>query len=187
MLPQHVAHVRHDWPKQEYHCAQRFLHHSLVLAAIVHVIGAGEFRDFVVQLHHRRNCGVEYLALVVINRDFLDRAVRLEAYFFLRVVEHSGIYSNMARFETANQFPQPFQEAISAVHTAVGPFQTLVRGRGKHHIQAHGIGTVLFDHAFGVDSITNRLRHLGAVFQHHALRQQALERLVAGDQPLIAH
>ena len=61
------------------------------------------------------------------------------------------------------------------------------RRRGEEREQTRGIGAVNVGHVIGVDDVAFRLRHLGAIRDHHALREQLAHRLVVGDQPDVAH
>ena len=58
---------------------------------------------------------------------------------------------------------------------------------GKHHEQTHGVRTVTVNQCFGVHRVSLGLGHLRAVFQHHALRQQLVERLIVLAQAHVTH
>ncbi len=76
---------------------------------------------------------------------------------------------------------------MPAGHAFVGPLERLFRRRSEHGKEPDSICAVLIYQRLWVDGVALGFRHLGAIFQHHALAQQALEGFVAGDQPLIAH
>ena len=77
-----------------------------------------------------------------------------------------------------HQPPDARQEPGAPLEAGVRPLDFVLRGRHEHHVQAQGVGAVLADHVVGVDDVALRLRHRAAVLQHHALREQARERLV---------
>ena len=83
--------------------------------------------------------------------------------------------------------PEAFQETETALHTFVRPLKRLLRRCREHHEQAHSIGAVLFDQFLRIDSVALGLGHLGAVFQHHALRQQIRKWFTAAGHSLVAH
>ena len=86
-----------------------------------------------------------------------------------------------------DRMPEALQEAITSLHTLVGPLERLLRRRREHHEQAHRVGAVLADQFLRVDDVALVLRHLGAVLEHHALRQQVGERFGHVGQALVAH
>ena len=85
------------------------------------------------------------------------------------------------------QLPELLEESERTLYSGVGPFQSLLRRRAEHHVQAHGIGTVLLDERFRVDGVALRLGHFGAVFQHHSLGQEVGEGLSDWNQALVTH
>ena len=58
---------------------------------------------------------------------------------------------------------------------------------GEQHEHARGIGAELIGERVGAHHIAPALGHLGAIGDHHALREQAPRRLVVGDHADIAH
>src|SRR5690606_34684301 len=83
--------------------------------------------------------------------------------------------------------PQTLEEAKGTGHAGIAPFHALLRWSGKHGEEAYGIRAVFPDQLFRVYGVAFGFTHLGAVFQHHALTEQAFEGLITADQPFIAH
>ncbi len=67
------------------------------------------------------------------------------------------------------------------------PIEIAVRRGGEERIDASGIGAETLDHVVWGDNIAEVLRHLGAVFDDHALGEEALGGLVVFDDADIAH
>ena len=114
--------------------------------------------------------------------DAADRVVRLAPQRALRVVqlELAGRGNPFAADRLAqliDQAPDARQEAPAALEAGVGPLDLLLRRRDEHHVQPQRVGAELLDHVVRIDDVALRLRHDLAVLQHHALRQQARERL----------
>jgi hypothetical protein len=59
-----------------------------------------------------------------------------------------------------NEPPETLEEAGSPFHPRFGPLERLLRWGGKHHEQAHRIGTVSFDQRLGIDPVVFGLGHL---------------------------
>ena len=77
-----------------------------------------------------------------------------------------------------HRFPNTFQETESTVHTCIRPFQRLLWRGCKHRKQTNRIRAVFINQLLRINRVAFRLRHLRAVFQHHALRQQIRKRLI---------
>ncbi len=77
-----------------------------------------------------------------------------------------------------DQTPHAGEEPEAALEPGVGPLDLLLRRRHEHDVEADRVGAELLDHVVGIDDVALRLRHDLAVLEHHALRQQARERLV---------
>ncbi len=60
-------------------------------------------------------------------------------------------------------------------------------GAAKRRVHAHRIRAVTLDHLVGRDGVAQALRHLGTVFDHHALREEALRWFVVFHQSHVAH
>ncbi len=82
--------------------------------------------------------------------------------------------------------PHAEEEAEAALESGVAPLDFLFGRCDEHHVQSQRVGAVLLQHVVGIDDVALRLRHDGAVLQHHPLRQQALERLVEVHQTDVA-
>ena len=79
------------------------------------------------------------------------------------------------------------QEALNAGDAVFLPIEIAI-GRGREErIKARGVGPELRDHVVGRNHVAEILRHLGAVFDHHALCEQALGGLVVLDDADVAH
>ena len=151
--------------------------------------GGGETRQRVAQFHVRGNRRVERQAARVIVADLGDGRVNPAAHFAARggvgararrrLRAHTAVRRHLA--------PEALQKTVAALDAGVRPFQRLLRRRREHHEQAHGVGAVALDVGRRIHGVAARLRHLGAVLQHHALGQQAFERLVALDEAEVAH
>ena len=92
------------------------------------------------------------------------------------------------------QFRMPRHEAIHARQEPADtrnaiflPIQIAVRRRREQRIHARRIRPIARDHLVGRHHIALRLRHLRAVLDHHALREQPRHRLIVLDQPHVAH
>ena len=81
-----------------------------------------------------------------------------------------------------DQAPDANEEPEAAVEPAVAPLDLFLRRRHEHHVQPQRVSPVLRQHRVGIDDVAFGLGHDGAVLQHHALREEALERLVEVDQ-----
>ena len=79
------------------------------------------------------------------------------------------------------------QKSLNAFHARILPVEIAVGRRGEQTVEARRVGSIARDHLIGRDHVAQALRHLGAVFDHHALREQALDRLVVGDHAQVAH
>ena len=82
--------------------------------------------------------------------------------------------------------PDARQEAEASLEAGVGPLDLLLGRRHEHHVEPQRVGAVLLDHVVGIDHVPLRLRHDLPVLEHHALRQQARERLVEVRQADVA-
>ena len=71
------------------------------------------------------------------------------------------------------------QQAEAALEPRVGPLDLFLGRRDEHDVQTQRIGAELLQHRVGIDDVPFRLRHDGAVLEHHALGQQVCERFIA--------
>src|SRR5580765_928320 len=79
------------------------------------------------------------------------------------------------------------EESLDAFDAGILPIEIAVRWRGKQAIQACRICSVARDHLVGRADVSQVLRHLAAIFDYHALREQPLGGLVVGAHAEIAH
>ena len=80
-----------------------------------------------------------------------------------------------------DQRPQAAQETLRPRNGIIIPLKRLIwRGR-KHGEKANGVGTIAVNEFLRVDRIALGLGHFGAIFEHHALSQKALKRLIRVD------
>src|SRR6185437_3293382 len=75
------------------------------------------------------------------------------------------------------------QEALDAFDAGILPVEIAIRWGRKQAIEARGIGSIAGDHLVRADYGTQALRHRGAIFDHHALREETLDRFVVLHQP----
>ena len=125
----------------------------------------------------------------------LQRLVRLadQNLFFRRAFAISVCCSRSTG--SARQPPRMFldqpvdavQESRRAFDSLLAPFQVFFRRRGEERVHPPRVAAVFVGHLDCADDVALRLRHLHAVFQHHALREQALDRLAMVHQPEVAH
>ena len=85
-----------------------------------------------------------------------------------------------------HQAPHAHEKPEAALEPGIAPFDFLLGRRHEHHIQPQRVGAVLADHVVGIDDVALPLGHDVAVLQHHALREQARERLVEVHQADVA-
>ncbi len=81
--------------------------------------------------------------------------------------------------------PDAAEEAIGALDALVAPLEVAVDRRREEDEEARGVGAVLRDDLLRRDDVALRLRHLRAVLEDHALREQVRERLVEIDEPRV--
>src|ERR1700693_755298 len=79
------------------------------------------------------------------------------------------------------------QEALYAFNSFILPVKIALRGRGKQAVQTGGIGTVAGYHLVRSNHVPKALGHLGAVFDHHALSEQAFDGLIILYESEVAH
>ena len=84
--------------------------------------------------------------------------------------------------QAADQRPEALQEAVAAGDAAVGPLGVVLGRPQEQHVEAQRVGAVARDQLVGRDDVALRLGHLGAVLVDHALREEALERLLEADE-----
>ena len=75
----------------------------------------------------------------------------------------------------------------SSFDARVLPVQVAIRGRGEQTVEPRSIGAIFRYHLVRANHIAQALRHLSAVFDHHALREQALNWFIVLHQADVAH
>src|SRR5439155_8746926 len=93
--------------------------------------------------------------------------------FGLRMPHHKPIY--------------PPQESLYAFNPFILPIQITIRRCGEQTIETRGIGAVASHHLVWRDHVSKALGHLGTIFDHHTLGEQAFDRLIVLDKSEIAH
>ena len=149
-----------------------------------------EIVDRVDQLHQRRHGGVEVHPLLDVHGDAANRVVRFPPQLALRVgavvaTRRDALAADRLR-PVIDDAPNAEEKTEAALEPGVGPLDFLLRRRDEHHVQTQRVGAVLLHHVVGIDDVALRLRHDVAVLHQHALREQALERLVEVDQAHVA-
>ena len=76
---------------------------------------------------------------------------------------------------------------MNAFNASILPIEVAVGRSGKQAIETRGIGAVTGDHFVRTDDVAQALRHFCAIFNHHALCEEALDGLVVGDEAYVAH
>ncbi len=178
--------MRHDRRQQPQQNRQAFLDQRPVAAA---GLRHRQARQLIEHLHAGRHDGVE-LVLVKVVAGLLQTAVDFAPCVALRIVQRLRIGGRRGLppgAKIGRERPQALQKTIGTGHALVGPFQRLVRGRGKNDEQPRRVRAVAVDQRLRIDRVALGLGHLGAVLEHHALREQARERLAGADQALVAH
>ncbi len=142
------------------------------------------------QLHERRHRGVEVHPLFDVDRDPPNRFVRLAPHGALRpgaiITTRRDARSPNRPGPMIHETPHPHEKPKASFQTAVAPLHFLF-GRGdEHHVEPERIRPVFLEHLVRIDDVALRFGHDVAVFEHHALREQPLERLVEVEQPHVA-
>ena len=81
----------------------------------------------------------------------------------------------------------PSQEALYAFNSLILPIQIAIRRRGKQAVETRSVGAIARHHLVRRNHISKALGHLGAIFDHHALGEQALDRFIVLYQSEVAH
>src|SRR3990167_7226320 len=77
-----------------------------------------------------------------------------------------------------DEAPDAVQEAARALDAVLVPVEILLGRRREEREEARGVGAERPDQVVGIDHVALGLRHLGAVLDDHALREERGERLV---------
>ena len=150
---------------------------------------AGQPLQGVDQLHDGGDGGVEVELVFDVGGDLADGLVGLARQLPGRVVGQLSKLGHWSVKELKVSQHQPVhfvQEARRAVHALVAPLQIPLRRRRKQAEEPHGVGAVALDELVGVDHVALGFRHLGAVFNHHALGEQVGEGFVDGQIAQVA-
>ena len=137
------------------------------------------------QFHLRRDRRIERVAPADVIADLLDGVVHGPPQLSLRLAQ-SALFGGACRTtggKAGNRTPHLLQETRGALHAVIRPFERLLRRCGEHREQAHCIGPEPIDQILRINRVAFRLRHLGAIFEHHTLGQQLAERLRRVNQP----
>ncbi len=149
--------MRHDGRQQQHHGVEPFLQDRPSRGRLV--VALGERVD---QLHYRRDGGVEGVAPADVVTDLGNGLVDLSSQLALIVIELIRIDLRRFLFLSVgvNQLPESLQETKRAFHRRVRPLELLIRRRGEHHVQAHGVRAVAVDHGLRVDAVVLGFGHL---------------------------
>src|ERR1700677_159447 len=79
------------------------------------------------------------------------------------------------------------QEFSNAFDPRILPIEIPIRRSGEKAVETRGVGAIARDHFIGTNNVAQALRHLRAVFDNHALREEALDGFVVGDEAQVAH
>src|SRR5205823_2499654 len=79
------------------------------------------------------------------------------------------------------------EETLNAFNAGILPIKITVWGRGKQAVKARCVSAITSHHLVGTDYVTQALRHLGTIFDYHALREEALDRFIVVHQAHITH
>src|SRR5690348_16499451 len=98
------------------------------------------------------------------------------------------------RLRNSGGFSSLGNEAVNLAHKATNPFnsgilpvEVSVRRSSEEAIETGGISAVACHHVVRRDDVAETLGHLGAIFDHRALGEQALGRLIVRYQSHVAH
>src|ERR1700691_5613994 len=81
----------------------------------------------------------------------------------------------------------PSQETLNAFNAGILPIEIAVGRSGEQAVEARSVGAVARHHFVRADDVAQVFLQYCAIFNDHALREQALDRLVVGDEAHIAH
>src|SRR5207302_9283314 len=79
------------------------------------------------------------------------------------------------------------KKPVYTFYTRLLPVEVAVWGRSEERVHARGIGPEAGDHLVERDHVAFALRHLRAIFDHHALGEEMKDRLVVANQSNVAH
>ena len=93
----------------------------------------------------------------------------------------------LARTFRSDKTINPAQESLNAFDARILPVEIAVRWSGEQAVEARGVGAIASHHFVRTDDVAETLRHFGAIFNHHALREEAFDGFVMGDEAEVAH
>ena len=142
------------------------------------------------QLHDGGDCRVEHEAVAHVLCDLLDGRVEHAAELRLLCAERCRIVGRRRTLdrlcELSEDAPHAPEEAVCPLDALIAPVKITIHGRGKEDEEPCRIRTVAVDDLLGRDDVAERLRHLRAVLDDHALREEVRERLVEVKHPCVA-
>src|ERR1700722_17569463 len=68
------------------------------------------------------------------------------------------------------------EESLNAFDAGILPIKIAIGRGGEEAVKTRGVGAVAGDHFVGADDVAQAFRHFRAVFDHHTLREDALDR-----------
>ena len=142
------------------------------------------------EFHDGADRRVEHEALADVLRDLLDRLVQRAAQRLLlsrqrRVIVVVNALSDRI-LEMRDNAPDAVQKAECSLDALVAPFEITLDGRGEENEETRRISAILLDDLLGRDNVALRFRHLRAILDDHALRQEILERFIKIQKLLVA-
>src|SRR5262249_59522751 len=84
--------------------------------------------------------------------------------------------------DALHESPDASEEPAHPLDALITPVEIALGRGGEEAEQAHGVGTVPFDHRIRVDDVALRLAHLVAVLDRQSLGEQVAERLVEREE-----
>ena len=142
------------------------------------------------KFHDGTDRRVEHEALADVFRDLLDRLMQRAAQRLLLSRQRRVVVIVQPLLdrilEMRDDAPDAVQKAERPLDALVAPLQVTLDGSGEENEEARRIGAILLDDLLGGDDVALRLRHLRAVLDDHALRQEILERFIKIQKLLVA-
>ncbi len=141
--------------------------------------------ELIHKLHDGADGRVEAEPAARILADLLDRRVEEIVERLVRRRLHGEVLRRVLVFlrHLVDQAVHAVQEPVAALHAGIRPVELPVGRRGEQDEEPRGIRTVFGHDILRADHVAQGLAHLLAVLVDHPLRQQVLERLLAGNEP----
>ena len=142
------------------------------------------------KLHDGADRRIEHETLADVLRDLLDRLMERAAQSLLlsrqrRVIVVVNALSDRI-LEMRDNAPDAVQKAECSLDTLIAPFEITLDGRSEENEETRRISAILLDDLLGRDNVALRFRHLRAILDDHALRQEILERFIKIQKLLVA-